>query len=462
MQKSPYFLYNSKMKKYYLKNKSIFFIILFSLLLNSCVSQKAQENETDLNDDQETQSIVNQIDSTPEAQDTEEPEKVPQSEIPVGINLDKIILYHIGDFTSRFAPYSAPAIRGVEDWAALINAEGGILDKELVLIFSDTGGDIDLAFTAFEKILDEDENPLAVIVYQTEVAEAIIQLATRHQVPVINLGIIPAQQDFGEESYLFNFYVPYEQQFKYFLDYLVINWDEINPVTLDTGIRLGFFAWDDTFGRSALTDENRAYMTSLAIELVAEEYFFSSSVENISNPLVRAWDKGANVIYTNTYLHGPAIILNDLNRLALRNFFIVGGPSPAMDISSYGFLEYNTYLDGFISPFISAWYTDEDNPSIDLVNQSYQSSNRPITDMSQRRIIAQGALDMLLKTIEQVILEEGDEKLSGKTLYKALANLEDYQVLGGLFKVNFAEGQRTLDDLHMRQVKDFMDFVIID
>ncbi|MBT4755605.1 MAG: ABC transporter substrate-binding protein [Chloroflexi bacterium] len=433
-------------------------IIILILLLSACSSNPEQVVVTQIVNTPINQGAAeeNAFDSTPEPIDTSQPENL--------INLDEgpITIYHIGDLTSRFAPYNAPAIRGLEDWAQVINNEDGILGHELVLDYSENGGDVKETISAFEKIVENDNNPLMVVVYQTEHAEAILPIARKNEIPVINLGIMPVQPEFQTEDFLFNFYVPYDEQLSFFLEFLVDNWAEINPVTLDTGIRLAYFAWEDFFGQSALTAGNRELLESLGIQLVAEEYYLPSSVENISNAVVGAWYAGANVIYTNTYMHGPALILNNLNRLVLRDFFVVGGPSPTLDITSYSYLEYNSYLEGFYAPSPYPWYSDENNIAIHLLKDNLENSDRTIADNSQKRILAQGVLELLVFTIEEALLESEGGKINGNSIYAILENLEGYQVMDSLFEIDFTDGNRTLNVMQMRQVRDFLGFELLE
>ena len=55
--------------------------------------------------------------------------------------------------------------------------------------------------------------------------------------------------------------------------------------------------------------------------------------------------------------------------------------------------------------------------------------------------------------IEKTILEEGYENLTGQNVYNFLTQLSDYPVLGGLFLVDFTEGQRSPSMLQIRQVQ---------
>ena len=54
--------------------------------------------------------------------------------------------------------------------------------------------------------------------------------------------------------------------------------------------------------------------------------------------ILTAQAAGANVIWTNTLAFGPAVLLNDLNSLGLRDEFVVAGPNWAMDLATYAFL----------------------------------------------------------------------------------------------------------------------------
>ena len=61
--------------------------------------------------------------------------------------------------------------------------------------------------------------------------------------------------------------------------------------------------------------------------------------------------------------------------------------------------------------------------------------------------------DVRSDAIEETILEEGYENLTGQNVYNYLSLLSDYPVMGGLFIVNFADGQRSPLMLQIRQVE---------
>ena len=64
-----------------------------------------------------------------------------------------------------------------------------------------------------------------------------------------------------------------------------------------------------------------------------------------------------------------------------------------------------------------------------------------------------GFLDLAVEAIEQTILEEGYENLTGENVFKFLSQLANYPVMGGLFSIDFSDGQRSPLMLQMRQVQ---------
>ena len=208
-----------------------------------------------------------------------------------------------------------------------------------------------------------------------------------------------------------------------------------------------------------MTKASKAYAEKLGLEIVYEGTFIPSSTTDLTNQILEARKAEANVIYTNTYGHGPAILMNDLHRMGLGQEFIVAGPALAMDSSTYAYLEKPEFLDGFYAPFYSAWWSDEKNASIQIAKNTLQKNQRSIAEEKLNYLIMQGGVDILRHAIEQAILKVGFENLTGEDIYNALSEMGNYDVLTDMMTVDFSNGMRSLGQLQIRQVDGNMIFV---
>ena len=173
------------------------------------------------------------------------------------------------------------------------------------------------------------------------------------------------------------------------MDFLQENWDTYKPADAGDEIKLAYLSWPTAFGQGALTDESRAYLEELGIEIVAEETYDLSPTADTTTAILNAQAAGANVIWTNTLAFGTSVILNDLNALGLRDQFVVGADNWAMDLATYAFLADPAYGVGLISPFPYLWWTDTDNPGVQYAQQLFEANERP-AGRAQRGLSAAG------------------------------------------------------------------------
>ena len=68
---------------------------------------------------------------------------------------------------------------------------------------------------------------------------------------------------------------------------------------------------------------------------------------------------------------------------------------------------------------------------------------------------------MAREAIENAILEEGFENLTGQAIYEQLAQIEGYNALDGLITVDFTNGRRSPNMLQMRQIQGGPDAFVI-
>jgi ABC-type branched-subunit amino acid transport system substrate-binding protein len=282
------------------------------------------------------------------------------------------------------------------------------------------------------------------------------------QVPTI--GSAPdAEALYGaEDGWLFAVMALYPDQLAHFLDYVVANWDQIKPEGAGDEIKLAYVSWPTAYGQAALTDETRAYMEQLGVELVASETYDVSPQADTTTAILNAQAAGANVIWDNTLGFGIANLLNDLTELGVRDQFVVGTNMLGMDIATYAFLADPANAYGLYAAFPFGWYSDTDNPGAQTAVEILNKYERDERQRAIGRLIAQSSIDVAKHAIEQAILEVGYENLTGQAVYDALTQIEDYQVMDGLTAVDYTNGLRAGRQLQIRQVQGGPDkFVIL-
>jgi ABC-type branched-subunit amino acid transport system substrate-binding protein len=294
-------------------------------------------------------------------------------------------------------------------------------------------------------------------------AEALYELAAEEGMPVLDVsGSVPFVERLEGEDYTFSLGVPHPEQFVFFIDFLLANWEEVRPVGAGEEINIAYISWSDEFGQAGLVDVVRDYAEEKGVAIVLEAVYNPSSAEDTVNQLLDARKYNANVIYTNTYSHGPAIMLNDLRLIGLADEFIMAGPSQAMDSFTYGYLEMPDTFNGFYAPFAFNWWSDSGNPAIQQALMDWEANQRSVAEKAQGYLLGHAGVDIARAVIEGAVMEVGYAELSGDAVYQALSRLSDFQVMDGLMIVDFSGGQRTLPALQIRRVTDFMVFEVVE
>ncbi len=379
---------------------------------------------------------------------TEEPTEAPAG--PPDLSGETITLYHFGDLSGPYAAITSPLILGAEDAVKAINEAGGIYGAMLELQFADDAGNIDEAVAAYDRFTGEDDNPVLMITYGSGEAEALAERFAEDKIVNLTAGL-SAKAFYGEGSgYTFGLGPIYPDQIAYVMEFLADNWETYKPETAEDVIKLAYISWPTAFGQGALTDESRAYLEELGVEIVAEETYDVSPTADTTTAILNAQAAGANVIWTNTLAFGPAAILNDLNALGLRDQFVVAGDNWAMDLATYAFLADPAYGVGLIAPFPYLWWTDTDNAGVQYAQELFDANERQPGEHNVGYLLLISAVDMAVKAISHAIDTVGYDNLTGEAVHDALIELSPFEALEGVSLVDFSDDNRSP---HMSQIR---------
>lgn len=381
---------------------------------------------------------------------------------PPDLTGETITIYHFGDLSGPLAAISAPLIHGAEDAVKAINEAGGIYGATLEVKFADTGGSVEQAVAAYDRFTSEDDNVLVLITYGSGDAEALAQRVTEDKIPNLAAGL-SAKAFYGEGSdYTFGTGPLYVDQFGLVMKFLKENWSTYKPADAGDEIKLAYISWPTAYGQGALSDESRAYLDDLGIELVLEEKYDPAPTADTTTAILNAQAAGANVIWTNTLAFGPAIILNDLNSLGLRDQFVVAADNWAMDLSLYAFLADPAYGVGLITAFPYLWWTDADNPGIQYAQKVFEANQRAEGEHNVGYLLLVAGVDLAVDAITLAIDTVGYENLTGEAVHDALIALGPHEALDGVFRVDYSGGTRAPRQAQIRMIQGGPDkFVVL-
>jgi ABC-type branched-subunit amino acid transport system substrate-binding protein len=385
-----------------------------------------------------------------------EPTEVPTEEPPAGppdLTGETITLYHFGDLSGPYAAITSPLIHGAEDAVQALNDAGGIYGAMIELQFADDASNIDEAVGIYDRFTGEDENALLMITYGSGQAEALAPRFAEDKIVNLTAGL-SAEAFYGEGSgYTFGLGPIYPDQLGYVMEFLVENWETYKPADAGAEPKLAYLSWPTAFGQGGLTDESRAYLEEIGVEIVAEDTYDVSPTADTTTAILNAQVAGANVIWTNTLAFGPAALLNDLNALGLRDQFVVAGDNWAMDLATYAFLADPAFGVGLIAPFPYLWWNDVDNPGVQYAQALFEANQREPGEHNVGYLLLVTAIDIVQKSITHAIDTVGYENLTGEAVHDALIELSPFDALDGVSRVDFSGTNRSPHSSQIRMIQ---------
>jgi len=213
---------------------------------------------------------------------TQAPTEAPSG--PPDLTGETITIYHFGDLSGPYASITGPLIHGAEDAVKAVNEAGGIYGATLEIKFADDAGSVDEAVAAYDRFTGENPNTLLMITYGSGEAEALAQRFAEDKIVNITAGL-SAQAFYGAGSgYTFGLGPIYPDQLAMTMKFLSENWATYKPASAGDEIKLAYLSWPTAFGQGGLTDESRAFLAGLGIEIVAEETYDVSPTADTTTP----------------------------------------------------------------------------------------------------------------------------------------------------------------------------------
>jgi len=381
------------------------------------------------------------------------PDFVAEARTPCEVDFSGQIIqfWHLGDLSGPLGPITQPVLAAFNDASAYFNERGGICGAEIQIpdpTTVDTGGDLEQVQVIYDRV--SAENPAVLTLYGSGDSEVLReQLAEDETAVIISAGSVPGLygEDGQSPGWTFATNPLYVDQFGQFCQFAVNEFE--NPV-------VGYVSWDTAFGRAAFTEEAVAFCESLGVEVLDEPELFlpggdpSGNVQNVA-------DAGANIVYTNSLASGPASIAASITNLGLSDQLTLAGVNWALD-TSVGLLGLQSLgpdglpsVNGLIGSLPFIWWTETDNPGIQLMTEVFNANERPANIQNIAYILGFLNMDIYIEAYVQTANRLGAENINnigGADIKETLENM-DYNSLQ-IIDINFEDG--AIRDLNLNRM----------
>ena len=363
----------------------------------------------------------------------------------VDLSGQEIKLYHFGDLSGSYSFITQPLLAGFEDAAKYFNERGGICGASIVQEFDDTAGVQDATQAIYDRFSSLDPKPSLILLYASADAELLREQVAEDEIPVLlSAGSVAGLygEDGQSPGWIFATNPLYADQLGAMCDYLAANADTY-PAPV-----IGHISWEGAFGRSADTDESRAYCESVGVGYAGAEYFLPTATD-IQSQVQNLLDAGANVLYTNSLASGPALVAKTIVDMGIEDQVAFAGVNWALD-TSVGLLGQATFgsdglpsTNGLIGSLPFRWWTERDNPGIQVINAAATAAERAPTVRNIAYILAWANMDTYIEAYIQTGNRVGFENVDGAAIKETLETMV-YDTLGGVQTIDFTGDRRAL------------------
>lgn len=368
------------------------------------------------------------------------PEWMNHTECEVDLTGQTFTIWHIGDLSGPYAPITQPLVAALDDAVAYYNAHGGICGAEITLpdpTTVDTGGDQEQTSVIYDRV--SSENPVMLTLYSSDDSELLAGRLLEDKIPVV-ISAGSVQGLYGEDAkspgWIYATNPLYIDQIGTFCDYVGANME---------GQVIGYLSWPNAFGRAAFTPEVVAYCESVGVGFVETPEFFAPGAD-IQGQIQNLMDGGATILYTNSLATGPAEIAAAVTNMGISDQVQLAGVNWTLD-TSVGFLGQTTLnpttklpsVDGLIGSMPFHWWTEVDQPGIQLIKEQADASERGALTRNIAYILGWQNVDLFVETVT-LTANANNGEVNGELINAVMAEL-DFNPLG-LVHLNFQDGNR--------------------
>lgn len=364
--------------------------------------------------------------------------------------------FKVALFVVESGPYAGLANSvqaAVADGVQTNNSRGGVygaaLDLEVVALADNSEVSLEIMLEKLEEL-----NPVVVLM-AAPVDDAMYYEINHQEVPFFYFGLggVNFSPPVNQPDMLFWLIPPPEEQMSFFLTSLWEHWDEMRPLGAYNELAVGYM-----FEEGRLHDSSiEAMITRLNLENFENRVRGTVSPEpnaSVANFLLDAIQNGVTVLYSNTSPTGSAVLLNDLGSLAIGNSFVTGGVIWSVSGELEEVLLSQENLEGYVLPLPSAWWSEAENPAIQAAERIFADGGHLEEQQDLAYLIGLGSVDLVGEVLNRTITDQEGGAIKADDLYSELIRLEGYEVMGGLFQVDYSNGKRAPRQMQLWQLNN--------
>jgi hypothetical protein len=385
------------------------------------------------------------------------PDFIQHTECEVDLTGETVTIYHLGDISSPgYSPITLPLVAAIDDAIAYYNARGGVCGAEFAQTNFDTGGDPNRTSEGYAQLSAEDPDML--VLYSSADSELLRPTVIDDELPVIiSAGSIPGLygEDADDPGWIYATNPLYADQFAMFCDFVASD-----PETFPDPV-ISYVGWGGpvaAFGLAAYTEDSVSYCEEAGVTVLDEAQTFlpTATATEVSTLVENAINDGATIIYVNALASGPVRVAEAIELIGFSGELAIGSVNWGMDTSvmllSAASLRASDGLpvvDGIYGSMPFFWYSDVEQPGIQLMLEQAVANERGIQTINISYILGWTLVDQYMEMYIQAansLAAEGDltdaseimEAIDGVLMKDILENLS-YEPLG-LFPIDFKNG----------------------
>ncbi len=326
--------------------------------------------------------------------------------------------------------------RTLEERAAALNAAGGLLGAELILVHGNADGSPEQLQAELGLQLSRHPEAVLALVCDPASESALAELLAEAGLSALGPGAFAGATLFPLEP-------GPQTQWDFALEALLAEWPDLRPQGAGQEMRVALLTWpEDLAGELTLNPAATpapaptSAGTPLSVRvdphfnLVLQVELEADPFANVFDFVFAAREAQANLIYTNARGFGLAALLNALHDLGVRDRFILVAPASAYNLQLYEYLADPARAQGLYLTSAWAWWNQADQQAAGAAETEF---------LDWGALHAAGALDLTRRVLEQILLDQGVDGLTRAGVQRGLQALSGETILDGLSQ--FGEGQ---------------------
>lgn len=339
----------------------------------------------------------------------------------------------IAQLTGPYGPPTRGIMEGSVDVMEAVNKYDPIPGITLKAVFVDGASSPAKAMSACKKMVAQ-HNPVVVLDWTTPSALALKTYFVKKEIPCVTGG--GANPLWEMPSWSFSATAPYVNQVggwaKYYLENI---WPKKG---LNRKPNFAWVTWDNAAGRGSITEESKAYIKSLGINIVeGDGEFFPTAPTEVTAQVLRLKEHEVDFTYGMLIFPTAAAILKGLDKMGMIDRIDLGmsTPNPPILVAQVKDMARNCYFsDYWTEP--SDW--GEKCPR--LLEMYNDNKRQELPKLLYGAGVGWGLIPT--EAVRMAAKAVGPENVTGAACYKALTQMKNYQRWNTGVPITFGETRR--------------------